>query len=227
MIGSLTGRLIESEPGEVLVEAGGVGYRVTIPLTTFSRLPAPGSTVTLSIHTHVREDAIALFGFDTRPERDLFEKLIGVPGIGPRLATGLLSHLEPADLVQTIRFRDTARLTQVPGVGAKTAERIVLELSGALNRLPAAFGPQASRPGSGRRGDLMSALENLGYRAVQIAPAVEETLAAAGEADPLEGLLRDTLRRLAKSPRRPSGAGAESIPAAGAEVGPKIARRNR
>jgi len=224
VIGSLTGRLIEKEPGEVLIEAGGVGYRVTIPLTTFSRLPSPGSTVTLSIHTHVREDAIGLFGFDSRAERDLFEKLIGVPGIGPRLATGLLSHLEPADLVQTIRFRDTARLTRVPGVGAKTAERIVLELSGALSRLPAAFGAQA-RPGGGRRGDLMSALENLGYRAAQITPAVEETLAAAGETETLESLLRETLRRLSKSPRRAAGA-TESIPAA-VEVPPKVARRSR
>jgi len=198
LIGRITGCLVEKEPGEILVEAGGVGYRVSIPLTTYARLPSAGALVALSIHTHVREDALALYGFDTRAERDLFEKLLGVPGIGPRLAMTLLSHLDPADLIETVRTRDAKRLTRVPGIGGKTAERLVLELGSILKNLPV---PPSVGSGSiaerGRRSDLFSALENLGYRPVQVAPAVEATLAASGDDATLEALLREALRRLA------------------------------
>jgi holliday junction DNA helicase RuvA len=181
LIGRLTGCLIEKEPGEILLDAGGVGYRVSVPLSTFGRLPATGEPVTLSVHTHVREDSLALYGFDTRAERDLFEKLIGVPGIGPRLAMAVLSHLDPADLVEAARSREISRLTRVPGIGTKTAERLLLELGTILRALPGGAG---SSPAAGRRGDLVSALGNLGYKPAQVAPVIEDALAARGETAP-------------------------------------------
>jgi len=226
LIGSLTGRLVEKTTGEILVETGGVGYRVAIPLTTYGRLPAIGDGVTLRIHTHVREDAIALYGFDTRIERDLFEKLIGVPGIGPRLAMAVLSHLAPGELAQAARDRDTARLTRVPGIGSKTAERLVLELGGLLKSMPelAGAGAKAIAHG-GRRADLFSALENLGYRSGQVAPAVEQALARAGEGDSFAALLRDALRLLAPPARDGRGAEIESIQSGSPEhAAPTVAR---
>lgn len=206
MIGSLTGTLSEKSPGEILVEAGGVGYRVAVPLGTFGRLPSAGATVTLSIHTHVREDAISLYGFDTRRERDLFEKLIGVQGIGPRLGLALLSHLEPGELVEAIRSRAAAHLTRVPGIGPRTAERLVLELQTAVKDLQDLGSPSA-RAGIGLRGDLLAALENLGYRPAQAGPAVEAILGdPAAAAAPIEVLLRGVLRRLGTGGRGPSPA---------------------
>ncbi len=196
MIGSLSGRLVEKSPAEILLEAGGVGYRIRVPLTTYGRLPAVGESLTLSIHTHVREDSLALFGFDHRSERDLFEALIAVPGVGPRLGLALLSHLEPSEMAEAVRSRDTALLSRVPGVGPKTAERLAVELSGVMERLPAtgAGGP-ASQPA--RRADLISALENLGYRTAQAASIAEKVLAAPGALDvPVSSLIRNALRRL-------------------------------
>lgn len=230
MIGRLTGILVEKAPGEILVEAGGVGYRISVPLTTYGRLPAAGVAVTLSVHTHVREDALALYGFDTRAERDLFEKVIGVPGIGPRLAMAVLSHLDPADLADAVRARDTARLTRVPGIGPKTAERLVLELGGILKGLPgAASGGARGDAEGGRRGDLISALANLGYRAAHVAPAVEEALALRGGDASFEFLLRETLRRLAAPVResRSTGEAAGAHPVAPAPAESARVRRSR
>ncbi len=196
MIGSLSGRLVEKNPAEILLEAGGVGYRIRVPLTTYGRLPAVGESLTLSIHTHVREDSLALFGFDHRSERDLFEALIAVPGVGPRLGLALLSHLEPSEMAEAVRSRDTALLSRVPGIGPKTAERLAVELRGVMERLPAtAAGGPASQPA--RRADLISALENLGYRAAQAASIAEKVLAAPGAHDvPVASLIRSALRRL-------------------------------
>lgn len=196
VIGRLSGRLIEKDPSEIVVEAGGVGYRVAVPLTTFGRLPAPGETVTLSIHTHVREDALALYGFDSRRERDLFEDLIGVPGIGPRLALALLSHLDPRDLAAAVESKDIDRLTSVPGIGRKTAERLLVELSGRMKRFQAPAGAASTAPAESRKDDLVSALVNLGYRQTQAVPTVEAVLAAAAPGDLLPALLRESLRRL-------------------------------
>src|SRR6516164_4947681 len=128
MIAHLRGRLIAKHPNQAIVEAGGVGYDVTITVPTFSDLPAQGSEVALHIHTHVREDALALFGFLRREEKQLFEKLSTVSGIGPKLAITILSGMAAADMVGAIRSNDFSRLTRIPGIGKKTAERMVLEL---------------------------------------------------------------------------------------------------
>jgi Holliday junction DNA helicase RuvA len=208
LIGALTGRLLHKAPAEILLDVGGVGYRVSVPLTTFGRLPAVGSTVSLSVHTHVREDLLALYGFQTRVERDLFERLIAVPGVGPRLALAVLSHLEPGELVETVQSRDAGRLARVPGIGKKTAERLLLELGAALGRA-GAFDLSGSgvSAASGPRSDLVSALVNLGYKAAQVDPIVDAVLASSdrGESS-LETLLREALRRLASPIRvHPSG----------------------
>jgi Holliday junction DNA helicase RuvA len=196
MIGSLTGRLLEKSPAEILVEVSGIGYRIKVPLTVYGLLPETGGSVTLSIHTHVREDALALYGFGSRDDRDLFERLIGVPGVGPRLGLALMSHLEPAEMAEAVRTRDTARLSRVPGVGPRTAERLAVELAGPMSRLPAAGpGMRSATGGASVRSDLLSALENLGYRTPQAAAVVERLLARPGASDePLSELLRAALR---------------------------------
>src|SRR4029453_2157830 len=135
MIALLRGTLVEKHPSRVVVDVGGVGYDVQVPLSTFYGLGEPGATVALRIHTHVREDQIALYGFSTPLEQDLFERLISISGIGPKLGLAVLSGIEPADLVRAIRVQDVARLSKIPGIGKKTAERIGLELK---DRLPQA-----------------------------------------------------------------------------------------
>src|SRR5690349_4316379 len=127
MIASLTGTLVEKHPNQAVVDVGGVGYDVTIPVSTFSGLPGTGAEVRLRVHTHVREDALALYGFLTQDEKTLFEKLISVSGIGPKLAVTILSGLAAPDLIHGIRAGDVARLVRIPGIGKKTAERMVLE----------------------------------------------------------------------------------------------------
>ena len=144
MIARLHGTLVEKTPSRLVVDVGGVGYDVLVPLSTFYGLGEPGTAVTLRIHTHVREDVIALFGFATGLEQDLFERLIAISGIGPKLALAVLSGIEPAELVRAIRTQDVARLTRIPGVGKKTAERIGLELKDRL--------PQAGRRPARSRG---------------------------------------------------------------------------
>src|SRR3954453_443767 len=146
MIALLRGVLLEKHPNQAIIEAGGVGYDVTIPVSTYTHLPDPGIEVRLRIHTHVREDALSLFGFLTQDEKAIFEKLIGVSGIGPTLAVKILSGLAAPDLINAIRRGDSASLVRIPGVGKKTAERMVLELR---DKLPAATGeppPAASPP---------------------------------------------------------------------------------
>ena len=128
MIAHLRGVLLEKRPNQAVIEAGGVGYDVTIPVSTYTALPEAGAEARLRIHTHVREDAIQLFGFSSIEERALFEKLIGVSGIGPKLAITVLSGIQATDLVRIIRTSDVTSLVRVPGIGKKTAERIVLEL---------------------------------------------------------------------------------------------------
>jgi Holliday junction DNA helicase RuvA len=163
MIARLRGRLLEKSPNQAIVDVQGVGYDVTIPLSTFYQLPDPPGEADLAIHTHVREDLIALYGFKTAREKQVFEKLLTVSGIGPKLAITVLSGLEASELIPAIRTNDLARLTRIPGVGKKTAERMVLELrdklAGAESSTEAVytgFAPPEE--------DVLSALTNLGYQ---------------------------------------------------------------
>lgn len=196
MIAKLRGRLVSKSPAEVVLEVGGVGYRVAIPVSTFYRLNDLESEASLLTYTHVREDTLALFGFFTREEQVLFELLIGVAGVGPKLAINVLSGIEAPELVQALRAGDVARLTRIPGVGKKTAERLVLELRDKAQKLPisAAEGP-AIQPGPTPKDDLVSALANLGYSRLEAEKAVERALKEDG-AGRFEDLLRRSLRIL-------------------------------
>jgi holliday junction DNA helicase RuvA len=203
VIAQLRGAIVEKHPSRLIVEVGGIGYDVQVPLSTFYVLGEPGTPVTLRIHTHVREDVIALYGFATALEQQLFERLIAISGIGPKLALAVLSGIEPVQLVKAIRLQDVARLTAIPGIGKKTAERIGLELK---DRLPVALQaagqePAPTTPEDQLREDLMSALLNLGYQRAVAEKAVDRALkgtakesAAAG----FEQALRDVLRGLMK-----------------------------
>jgi Holliday junction DNA helicase RuvA len=162
MIALLRGVLIDKHPNQAIVETAGVGYDVTIPVSTFTGLPDAGAEVRLRIHTHVREDALSLYGFLTQDEKALFEKLIGVSGIGPKLAVTILSGLAAPDLINSIRRGEVDRLVRIPGIGKKTAERMVLELR---DKLPAVSGEEPAAPAaalSAIEQDVLSALLNLG-----------------------------------------------------------------
>ena len=194
MIAHLRGRLISKHPNQAIVEAAGVGYDVAISIPTFSDLPAIGSEVALHIHTHVREDALALFGFLRLEEKQLFEKLITVSGIGPKLAITILSGMPTAEMVGAIRANDYARLTRIPGVGKKTAERMCVELRDKLD----AFGeakPMAAV--SAVEEDVISALTNLGYQRAIAEKAVERAVASAGREN-FDAVFRAALGALSK-----------------------------
>jgi len=191
MIAYLKGKLLEKHPNGAIVDVGGVGYEVTIPVSTFSALPETGSVVELRIHTHVREDALSLYGFHSAEEKTLFEKLISVSGIGPRLAVTVLSGLQTGELVTVIQNGDVHQLVRIPGVGKKTAERIVLELRDKLDVLRAAA---SSRAGEVRREplspvdeDVLSALVNLGCNRAASEAALRKAKAtgAGAEFEPL------------------------------------------
>lgn len=192
MIGYLRGALRSKATEAVLVDVGGVGYRVTVPLSTYYELPDLGAEVELRIHTYVRDDAIQLYGFRTRSEKGLFLALIGISGIGPKLAITILSGMESDLLVASIADQDIARLTSIPGVGKKTAERLALELKDkVLELVPAA----RALTHHGVRDDVVSALQNLGYRKRHAERAIEKI---EEPADEFETLLRQTLRMLAR-----------------------------
>jgi Holliday junction DNA helicase RuvA len=200
VIAYLRGRLSDKQPNRIVVDVNGVGYDVAVPLSTFYGLGEPGSDIALRIHTHVREDALALYGFATSIEQELFLRLIGVSGIGPKLALAVLSGIEPNDLIRAIERGDVARLTAIPGVGKKTSERIVLELKDRLPRVPAAVAPSADAAGdrSGVRDDVLSALVNLGYHR----PLAEKAVAAALKTAPdggFESTLKQALREIARA----------------------------
>jgi Holliday junction DNA helicase RuvA len=203
MIAFLQGRLLEKHPNRIVLDVQGVGYDVQVPLSTFYDLPGVDVPVSLRIHTHVREDQIALFGFATALELQLFERLMTVSGIGPRVALAVLSGIEPADLVRAVRTADVTRLTRIPGVGRKTAERVCLELRDKLSAQAAAAvvgepGP-AQAPEDEMRTDLLSALLNLGYQRVAAEKAVETAMKGSGSgAPPFEQALRAALRVLAR-----------------------------
>ncbi len=197
MIARLKGTLLEKTPTRLVIDVGGVGYDVTVPLSTFYTIGDAGSEVTLRVHTHVREDAIALYGFGSAIEQDLFERLIGISGIGPKLALAVLSGIDAGELVRAIREQDVARLTKIPGIGKKTAERIGLELK---DRLPVALHPAGtstvdSVEGGQMRDDLLSALINLGYQRAAAERAIDAALKKTPDAV-FEHLVRDILRAM-------------------------------
>jgi Holliday junction DNA helicase RuvA len=194
MIAHLRGNLLEKQPQSAIIDVGGVGYEVAISVSTFSHLPDPGSEVRLRIHTHVREDAISLFGFLTADEKKLFEKLIGVSGIGPKLAITVLSGLSAPDLVTAIRSAQTEKLVRIPGVGKKTAERIVLELKDKLEGVGGVpvQAPQKPVLLTDLEQDVLSALVNLGCQRVAAEGAIRKA-AAAGAGTEFEVLFRKSL----------------------------------
>ncbi len=178
MIAHIRGRLLSKTPGQVVVECGGVGYDVSISVPTFSALPGEGAEVSLHINTQVREDAIALFGFLDRAEKRLFERMITVSGIGPKLGITVLSGLPAAALVTAIRGGDHAQLTRIPGIGKKTAERVVLELKDKLDDLQGAPTQAATGLQHGPvADDVLSALVNLGYKRESAQKAIETAIA--------------------------------------------------
>ncbi len=196
MIAHLRGKLLAKHPNQAIVETSGVGYDVTISVPTFSDLPALGAEVALHIHTHVREDVIALYGFLRPAEKLLFEKLITVSGIGPKLAITILSGMPADEMVGAIRGNDVARLTRIPGIGKKTAERMVLELRDKLPEAGPAVAP-AAPVRSAVEEDVLSALVNLGYQraAAEQAISLATKIAKGGSFD---ALFREALAALSK-----------------------------
>ena len=196
MIAHLRGKLLDKHPNQAILEIGGVGYDVTITVPTFSALPGLGSEVALHIHTHVREDVLALYGFVQPEEKQLFEKLITVSGIGPKLGITILSGMPSEEMTRAIRGNDVARLTRIPGIGKKTAERMVLELRDKLPR--EAEGDVAPVPSlTAVEEDVLSALMNLGYQR----PAAEKALTAAtknGKEHSFDAMFRGALGALSK-----------------------------
>jgi Holliday junction DNA helicase RuvA len=202
VIAHLRGTIHEKHPNRIVVDVNGVGYDVFVPLSTFYGLGDAGAGIALRVHTHVREDALVLYGFATLVEQELFERLISVGGIGPKVALAVLSGIEPQDLIRAIERGDVARLTAIPGVGKKTSERIVLELKDRLPRAqtPAPASAESASPPTAVRDDVLSALVNLGYHrplAEKAADAAVKTLGSSPEAG-FERVLRQALRELAK-----------------------------
>ncbi len=193
MIGRLTGRLAAKATDHVLLDVGGVGYLVHIPLSTFYELPEAESPASLFVHTHVREDALALYGFLTERERLLFLLLMSVAGIGPKVALTVLSGMPPSDLVEALRKQDVRRLVSIPGVGKKTAERMVLELAEKVEKLGGEPSPGA--PAAVAADDVVSALVNLGYRKSEAERAVE-TISRIGPPKDFGDFLKEALKRL-------------------------------
>jgi Holliday junction DNA helicase RuvA len=207
MIGQLRGMLAGKRPNQVLVDVGGVGYLVQVPLSTFAALGELHTEVTLLIHTHVREDALALYGFVSSREKHFFELLLSASGVGPSLALKILSGISVEELVPAIRGGDLARLTRIPGVGRKTAERIVVELKDKLEAVAVeAERPAAASP-AGVEADVVSALVNLGYDGRTAESAVGEAKREAGVTH-FEKLLRASLQALSTPKGRSTRAGA-------------------
>ena len=199
MIAHLRGRLLEKQPNRLIVDVQGVGYELQVPLSTFYETADPGTEVALRVHTYVREDQIALFAFATSLEQALFERLITVSGVGPKLALAALSGIEPADLARAIRDADIVRLTRIPGIGRKTAERISLELKDKVLGLveTVAGAPQPDSPPH-VEADVVSALVNLGYQRSAAEKAAASALGSDGADAPFDRLLRRALKTLSR-----------------------------
>ena len=207
MIAHLSGTLLFKQTTTVIIEVGGVGYEVTIPLSTFYDLEDAGANIRLRIYTHVREDVLQLYGFKTARERELFQQLISVSGIGPKLGITMLSGMSADEIIASIRTNNLARLTSIPGVGRKTAERLVIELRDKIAALssPALEEEFAAQSGAGAlasedavRDDALSALINLGYQKAAAEKAITSAMQEGGEVS-VEMILRRALRMLAKT----------------------------
>jgi Holliday junction DNA helicase RuvA len=196
VIAFLRGRVIDKQPNRIVVDVGGVGYDVHVPLSTFYETGDEGAEVSLRVYTHVREDALQLYGFLTDLERQVFERLIGISGIGPKLAIAVLSGMDSRELIVAVQRADVARLTGIPGIGKKTAERIVLELKDRLTQLaaPAVVGTPVGTAGDRLRTDLLSALQNLGYHRQQVEKVINSVTSAVDVT--FEQALRSALREL-------------------------------
>ncbi|MBA2252327.1 MAG: Holliday junction branch migration protein RuvA [Nitrospirales bacterium] len=201
MIAALTGRLAFKSPSQVILDVQGVGYEVFIPLSTFYSLPDIDESASLRVHTHLREDAIQLFGFLTATEKDAFILLTGISGIGPKLALSVLSTLSVTDLVSAIQAGDMEKLATVPGIGKKSAGRIVLELKDKVERLqamPAAVATVTGDHSSRVHDDALSALVNLGYRAQEAKDIIKRITQSQSSPILLKDLIRETLKELAR-----------------------------
>jgi Holliday junction DNA helicase RuvA len=197
MIAQICGRLVHKSPEEIIVDCNGVGYGVRVPLSTFYELPDLGAEVVLRVHTHVREDALHLYGFATSKEKELFGLLIGVSGVGPRLAINVLSGIATHDLERALQEGDLLSLTRIPGVGRKTAERMLVELKDKVSA-PGAGAATGMPMRDGKIKDALSALVNLGYQKGIAEEAVRNCMRQHGEELSLEELLKESLRLLAK-----------------------------
>lgn len=202
MIAFLSGKLLEKQANSVIVDVGGVGYEVAIPLSTFYEVGEVGSDVALRVHTYVREDAIQLFGFKTLSERELFLNLIGVSGIGPKSAITALSGMSADEIIAAIRTNNIARLNTIPGIGKKTAERLVIELRDKVAKLSAVVGEEARTESTASGGDsvfddALSALVNLGYQRPHAEKAIKQSIQEGTEIS-VQKLLRRSLQILAK-----------------------------
>ena len=199
MIAFLRGRVLDKHPNRIVMDVNGVGYQLYVPLSTYYDVGDVGADLALRVHTHVREDALQLFGFLTALEQQLFERLIAISGIGPKLAIAVLSGIESRELVASVRRADVARLTRIPGIGKKTAERIVLELKDRLADIASADAGATMEAASvdRLRDDLVSALENLGYHRPLAEKAADAARARDGSAafeDALKSALRELMR---------------------------------
>jgi Holliday junction DNA helicase RuvA len=192
VIAHLRGTILVKQPNAAVIEAGGVGYALTIPISTFSSLPNVGDQAAFHVHTHVREDTLALFGFLTTTEKEIFEKLISVNGVGPRLAVTVLSGLPTGELLTAIRSGDVATLTKIPGVGRKTGERIILELREKLGAMEGAAEGGVQSAVSGLEHDVISAMVNLGCSTEAAGAAVKKAQQAGADAE-FEPLFRKAL----------------------------------
>ncbi len=201
MIGLLRGRLLEKRPNQIILDVSGVGYLVAVPLSTYAALGDLHSEITLLIHTHVREDALTLYGFLSAREKHLFELLLGASGVGPSLSLKILSGMNVEELVPAIRGGDIVRLTKIPGVGRKTAERMVLELKDKLEAVVVESDRPTAVSPAGAESDVKSALVNLGYDERTAESAVAEAKKSAGTAS-FEKLLRNTLAVLSNTTKR-------------------------
>ena len=194
MIAYLRGRILQKSPAQVTLDVGGVGYLAAIPLSTYFRLGEEKSLCELQIYTHLTDSSLALFGFSTAEEKDVFLKLIAVSGIGPKLALSVLSSIGPAELETAVRTSDVARITRIPGIGKKLAMRIALELQEKMGKKEAVLPSGAPK----EREDLISALLNLGFRRKEVEGIVDQTLKALKPEAGVEKLLRECLRKLAR-----------------------------
>lgn len=194
MIAYLKGRIIHKAPGQVTLDVNGVGYSAAIPLSTYFQIGEENGACELLIHTHMTDSSLALFGFSTPAEKDVFLKLISVSGIGPKLALSVLSGIGPGELETAVRSSDVARITKIPGIGKKLAMRIALELQEKMGKKDAVLPSESARD----KEDLISALLNLGFRRKEVEEIVDRTIKSLTPAAGLEKLLRECLRQLAR-----------------------------